>query len=80
MYMFSCDSNHIEQVLETLTKVDQNIEFAIEKCSNGSLCFLDKELELNNGKIKSKWYSKPVKGDKQCIFTTQFHLTGRDQM
>ena len=42
--------------------------FTIEKCNNGSINFLGKQLTLVDQKIKSKWYSKPEKGEKTLEF------------
>ena len=66
-----CRSNYIETFLKTLNNADEKITFTIEKCSNGSIAFLDKELKLTNKKLHSKWYSKPIKGDKTMNFNAK---------
>ena len=63
-----CRTNYIDTFLKTLNNADKNIKFKIEKCSNGSISFLDKELKIVNNKIHSKWYSKPIKGEKTMNF------------
>ena len=64
----TCQKGYTDTFLKTLNDVHKNISFTIEKCEGGSICFLDKELELVDNKITSKWYSKPIKGDKTMPF------------
>ena len=64
----TCRKEYTDEFLKTLNNVSDNISFTIEKCEGGSICFLDKELELVNNNLTSKWYSKPIKGDKTLPF------------
>tara|TARA_B100000949_G_C14255257_1_gene440157 strand:- start:19 stop:1674 length:1656 start_codon:yes stop_codon:yes gene_type:complete len=63
-----CQSDFIDQFLELLNNINKKISFTIEKCTSGTISFLDKELELCNNKLKSKWYRKEIKKDKMINF------------
>ena len=70
---FAITSYGIGEILQKLNDIDENIEFTMEKTSEGNLPFLDCIISLNEKReIKTKVYRKPTHtGQYTCFSSNQ---------
>ena len=66
---------HLGNFFHHTNNLHRNIDFTMEKESNGELALLDNLLKQNNGKISVLVYRKPAYTD-QYLHYRSYHQTG----
>ena len=68
---FAITSHDLEETLQMLNDIDENIEFTMEKTSEGNLPFLDCIISLNERReIIGKVYRKPTQTSQYIHFSS----------
>ena len=53
-------TDHIDEKLKEINEMHPSLKFTVERENNSAIPFLDMKIERKNGKLSSKWYSKPT--------------------
>ena len=56
----SAKTQEIDEILEKSNKLHTNLEFTVERLDNGRISFLDMLVTLQERKVSTAWYQKPM--------------------
>eukprot|EP00794_Sanderia_malayensis_P010390 gene10390-11471_t len=54
------NNDHIDEKLREINNLHPSLKFTIEQENNAALPFLDMKIQRSDGKLSSKWYTKPT--------------------
>ncbi|XP_067628617.1 uncharacterized protein [Eurosta solidaginis] len=63
--------NQVQNTLDTLNNFDKSIQFTLEIKIDGTLAYLDSEINRRGNQLKLKWYKKPTASGRIINFNSK---------